>query len=33
MAIALTGRDIEQWAASKDIPRVRGDYENSHNKI
>ena len=24
MAIALTGRDIEQWAASKDIPLVRG---------
>ena len=24
MAIALTGRDIEQWASSKDIPLIRG---------
>ena len=24
MAVALTGRDIEQWAASKDIALVRG---------
>jgi hypothetical protein len=24
MAVALTGRDIEQWAASKDIALIRG---------
>jgi hypothetical protein len=24
MAVALTGRDIEQWAASRDIALVRG---------
>ncbi len=24
MAVALTGRDVEQWAASRDIALVRG---------